>query len=69
MLRGERMKDREINPSVIYLFNIYMLKKAGYPFGANDLDISTWLKLNDVENAITEHHNEEIAKKESKAKR
>lgn len=41
----DKKKSADINPYVIYLFNLRKLQKARYPFHKNDLPYQTWLDL------------------------
>ena len=36
----------------IKMFNLRQLRKAGYPFGANDLSLEEWLEMGKVEETM-----------------
>lgn len=60
ILEQERSREKPIRESTIYLWNLYQLKKIGYPFGKDELDLNTWLDFGVVENVINEVNNEQI---------
>jgi hypothetical protein len=48
----EYLRPETISPWTWHLMFLHRLKKAGYPFRANDLSLETWLLLGLVEEAL-----------------
>ena len=49
---AEYLRPEAISPWTWHLIFLHRLKKAGYPFQANDLSLETWLLLGLVEEAL-----------------
>lgn len=49
---AEYLRPEAISPWTWHLIFLHRLKKAGYPFRANDLSLETWLLLGQVEEAL-----------------
>ncbi len=50
----EYLRPEAVSPWTWHLMFLYRLKKGGYPFGANDLSLETWLLLGLVEEALAQ---------------
>ncbi len=48
----EFLQPESISPWTWHLLMLFRLKKAGYPFRANDLSLETWLLLGEMEAAL-----------------
>ena len=48
----EYLRPEAVSPWTWHLMFLYRLKKGGYPFGANDLSLETWLLLGLVEEIL-----------------
>jgi len=48
----EKKKSRDLDEYTVKILNLRQLKKAGYPFGANDLTLEEWLDLGLVEETM-----------------
>jgi hypothetical protein len=51
---AEYLRPEAVSPWTWHLMFLYRLKKAGYPFRANDLSLETWLLLGLVEEALAQ---------------
>ncbi len=51
---AEYLRPEAVSPWTWHLMFLHRLKKAGYPFRANDLSLETWLLLGLVEEALTQ---------------
>jgi hypothetical protein len=51
---AEYLRPEAISPWTWHLMFLHRLKKAGYPFRANDLSLETWLLLGLVEEALAQ---------------
>jgi hypothetical protein len=49
----ECVRPEAVSPWTRHLLFLHRLKEAGYPFGANDLDLETWLLLGLVQRILT----------------
>ena len=50
---SEFLRPEAVSPWTWHFLFLYRLKRAGYPFRANDLSLETWLLLGLVEEALT----------------
>jgi|GEM_PF-896986 hypothetical protein len=50
----EYLRPDAVSPWSWHLMFLYRLKKAGYPFRANDLSLETWLLLGLAEEALAQ---------------
>jgi hypothetical protein len=48
----EKKRPGELNDYTLKMFKVRQLKKAGYPFTANDLTLEEWEDLGQVEEAL-----------------
>lgn len=48
----EKKKSRDLDEYTVKMFKLRQLKKAGYPFGANDLTLEEWMDLGQVEETM-----------------
>lgn len=51
---AEYLRFEAVSPWTWHLMFLHRLKKAGYPFRANDLSLETWLLLGLVEEALAQ---------------
>ena len=51
---AEYLRPEAISPWTWHFMFLHRLKKAGYPFQANDLSLETWLLLGLVEEALAQ---------------
>jgi len=58
--RDQAAKEKPISPETIYLWNLYQAKQQGYPFGKDDLPMSTWFDFAIVEGVINELKSEQL---------
>jgi hypothetical protein len=49
---AEYLRPEAVSPWTWHLMFLHRLKKAGYPFRANDLSLETWLLMGLVEEAL-----------------
>ncbi len=50
----EYLRPEAVSPWTWHLMFLHRLKRAGYPFRANDLSLETWLLLGLVEEALAQ---------------
>jgi hypothetical protein len=48
----ERLLPEAVSPWTWHLVSLYRLRRAGYPFKANDLSLETWLLLETVSRVL-----------------
>jgi hypothetical protein len=58
----EYLRPETISPWTWHLLFLYQLRRAGYPFKANDLSLETWLLLGWVERVLEGSPRADMAK-------
>jgi len=62
---AEYLRPEALSPWTWHLLFLYRLKRAGYPFRANDLSLETWLLLGVVQGILENNRRGKYAQRQN----